>query len=228
MDRHQSDLARIPREVQAMARNLVTLRREISEAESKLESVEKDLRRKEQELATEQEKIKRSERRLLNIRNIKEHNALSREVKLGKKVASEIEDAILDCMAEIEGLKGLLEKKQRDYDQLEKTLLEKKAEAGTVETEATSALDKLQSEKEHVTGAIELEFLKRYRMIRKVRGYAMAELKNGSCSGCHMAIPPQINIRVFKQEEIVSCPSCHRLLFARPENIPDHNRIDAD
>ncbi|MBM3302516.1 MAG: hypothetical protein FJY85_21500, partial [Deltaproteobacteria bacterium] len=145
-----------------------------------------------------------------------------------KKVAAEIEDAILEYMAEIEGLKSSHEKKQRDYEQTEKSLQEKKSEAQAVEAHATSALGELQFEKESVTEAIEPEFIKRYQTVKKVRGYAMAELKTGTCSGCNMAIPPQINIRVLKQEEMISCPTCHRMLYVRPENIPEHNKMDMD
>ncbi len=97
ISRWEQDLARLPQETQDVARNLVVLRREITESQERLSVVEKDLKKKEQDLATEQEKIKRSERRLLGIKNQKEYNALSREVKLGKKVVAEIEESMMGC-----------------------------------------------------------------------------------------------------------------------------------
>ena len=227
IDRFEGDLARMPDEIQSIARNLVTLRRETAESQDRLEHVEKDLRRKEQDLASEQDKIKRSERRLLGIRNQKEHNALSREVKLGKKVAGEIEDSILELMTEVENLKTGIERKQREYAQFEKDLLAKKAEAESVESRASAALSKLTVQKKAITDALDMDFLKRYEAIKKVRGYAVAELKNGTCSACHMAIPPQANIKVLKQEEMIMCPSCHRILFVKPENIPEYNKLEA-
>ena len=227
IDRHESDLSRIPLEVQEIARNLVVIRREIGEVRERIEVLEKDLRKKEQDLATEQDKIKRSERRLLNIKNQKEHNALSREVKLGKKVVGEIEESILEIMDEVEKLKSAVERKQSDYDQFEKNLLEKKAEAQEVESRANAALVDLNSEKERVAEAIEGQFLKRYVTVKKARGNAVSELKNGSCTSCHMAIPPQLNIRVLKQEEMIICPNCNRILYVRPENIPEHNKLES-
>jgi len=227
IDRYESDRARVPLEVQEIARNLVVLRREISETEGRLEAVQKDLRKKEADLNTEQEKIKRSERRLLAIKNQKEHNALSREVKLGKKVVGEIEDAMLEFMGQVESLTRQLERKRNDYQEFEKRLLEKKAEAEEVENSANTALTSLNSEKLNVSEAIEGQFLKRYVAVKKARGNAVAELKNGSCTGCNMAIPPQLNIRVLKQEEMVICPNCNRILFVRPENIPEHNKLES-
>jgi predicted nucleic acid-binding Zn-ribbon protein len=62
--------------------------------------------------------------------------------------------------------------------------------------------------------------------VKKALGNAVAEIDNGICKGCHMAIPPQLNIRVLKQEEIISCPTCQRILYVRPENVPAYNKID--
>ena len=227
IDGHESDLTRLPLEIQETAKALVVLRREMSDAGDKSSAVEKELRRKEQELAIEQEKIKRSERRLLGIKNQKEYNALSREVKLGKKVATEIEEAILEFMGELETIKKTLERKEKEYAECEATLLAKKAEAEQITAKARDALSALISEKEKVLAQVEGDFLKKYGTLKKARGTAVAEMQNGTCTGCHMAIPPQLNIRVLKQEEMITCPNCHRILYVKPENIPEFNKIDS-
>ena len=226
IDRYQGDLDRLPAEVQELARSLVVIRREMSEAREKSPEIEKELRRKELDLATEQEKIKRSERRLLTIRNQKEYNALSREVKLGKKVASEIEEAILNYMSEIETLKNTIDKKEKDYEDSEKTFLQKKSESETAGVKAKNALVSLGKERERITGALDGNLLKKYETVRQAWGSGIAEVKNGSCNGCHMAIPPQLSIRVLKQEELITCPNCQRILYVKPENIPEYNKLD--
>jgi len=226
IDYYQSDLARLPLEMQDLARNLVIIRRETSEAREKSAEIEKELRRKELDLATEQEKIKRSERRLLTIKNQKEYNALSREVKLGKKVASEIEEAILEYMSQIETLNRTLDKGEKDYENFEKTLLEKKSESELTGAKAKEALESLSKEKEKISSALEEGLLKRYETVKQARGNAIAEVKSGSCTGCHMAIPPQLSIKVLKQEEMVVCPNCQRILYVKQENIPEYNKLD--
>lgn len=227
IDLHENDLQRLPLEIQEIARTIVQLRREIADAKEKASAIEKDLRRREQDLAVEQEKIKRSERRLLAIKNQKEYNALSREVKLGKKVVGELEEAILGMMTELEGLKKTLERKEPEYETLEKALHEKKAEAETITAAAESALVGLNLKRERISQGIEREYLKRYDTVKKVRGNAIAEMQNGICNACHMAVPPQLNIRVLKQEEMILCPSCHRILYVKPENIPEFNKLDS-
>jgi uncharacterized protein len=227
IDGYERDMMRLPLEIQETAKNLVVLRRDISDATAKSSAAEKELRKREQELALEQEKIKRSERRLLSIKNQKEYNALSREVKLGKKVAGEIEEAMLELMSELEALKKTMEKKENEYAECEAALLTKKAEAEQVTAKSQEALTALKAEKEEITPQVDSDFLKKYHMLKQARGKAVAEILNGTCTGCHMAIPPQLNIRILKQEEMITCPNCHRILYVKPENIPEFNKIDS-
>jgi predicted nucleic acid-binding Zn-ribbon protein len=46
-------------------------------------------------------------------------------------------------------------------------------------------------------------------------GIAMAEARGESCSGCYMSIPPQVFVNVKKNESIISCPQCGRLLYVK-------------
>ncbi|MEJ2718925.1 MAG: hypothetical protein P8182_17645 [Deltaproteobacteria bacterium] len=195
IDYHESNMTRLPLEVQEIARNLVTLRRDISERRDKLSEIEKELRQKERDLGVEQEKIKLSEKRLLNIKNQKEYNALSRQVKLGKKVTGEIEEIILGFMAEIEGLGKAVERKEKEYAEFEETLKRKKTEEAEIAKEAKGALASLNEEKTRIAEALGEIYFKKYTTVKKALGSAVAEMENGSCTACHMAIPPQLNIR---------------------------------
>jgi predicted nucleic acid-binding Zn-ribbon protein len=220
VDQHETILEQLPKELQEMARNLVSLRHEISETEGNLLTAETELEKKEAELSVEQEKIKRSERRLLSIKNLKEHEALSREIRLGKKVAGEIEEAVLELMNRIEQLKKGLERKMADYSECEKGMVDRKTESEKILFDAAKALESLKVEQQELAENVTKEYFKRYTMVRKLRGNAIAEMVNGSCDGCHIAIPPQLGLRVLRQQEFVYCPSCHRILYVKPENIP--------
>lgn len=224
---HEGNLARLPLELQDIARNLVVLRREIAEANEKISTAEKSMRQKEHGLSVEQDKIKRSEKRLLQIKNQKEHSALTREIKLGKKVVGEIEDAILQLMSEVETQKKVLDRKEKEYAAFEKGLAEKKTEAEAATKDAEESLTELKAERSELGDALSRDLLKKYDTIRNVRGNALAEMANGSCSACNISIPPQLTIRVLKQEELIVCPSCHRILFAKPENIPEYNKLSS-
>jgi uncharacterized protein len=226
IDNHERNLEKLPIEVQEIARNMVIVRREIDEAIHKLALLETDLKKKEQDLALEQEKIKKSERLLLSIKNQKEYNALAKEISYGKKIASQIEDATLEMMNETESLRKVVERKQSDLVEMEKDLLTKKTQAEIVGKDSKDCLQSLSLEKNKISESIEKDFFKRYSVVKKARGNAVVEMQNGTCTGCHMAIPPQLSIRVLKQEEFICCPNCNRILYVKPENIPEFNKFE--
>lgn len=226
IDKYENNLAKFPAEAQEIARKLVVLRRELDEAETELKEIQDIQRKKEAELAVEQDKIKKTEKKLLNIKNQKEYNALLREVKLGKKVEGELEEAILELINRIEALNKEIDKKTKLKDSLDSNLQEKKKAAQEAESEAASELTKLNESKAEVAKDIKSQYLKRYGTIKQARGTALAEVENGTCNACHMSVPPQLAIKVFKQEELIICPSCQRMLFVREENIPEYNKME--
>ncbi len=226
IDEHEKKVAQLPAQVQKIAANLVGIRREIDEGKEELSRIELESRQKEQELASEQDKIRRSEKKLLNIKNQKEYNALSREVKLGKRVESQLEDAILEFMTKSEILTKRVARKQEQCAEFEGELDAKKAEAEEATTAAEKALSTLQLEKAGVVERIDRKFAAKYLSIKKVRQTAVAEMNDGICDKCNIAVPPQMAITVLKQEEILYCPNCQRMLYVKPENIPEPNKIE--
>ena len=55
---------------------------------------------------------------------------------------------------------------------------------------------------------------------RKRNGVAVAEARNGICSVCHVRLRPQVFNTVLKNEEILQCDSCNRILFFIPTAAP--------
>ena len=52
-------------------------------------------------------------------------------------------------------------------------------------------------------------------------GKAVVETKSEVCLGCHMNIPPQLFNDVKKNEEIVICAYCNRILYYVEEIAKD-------
>jgi hypothetical protein len=55
-----------------------------------------------------------------------------------------------------------------------------------------------------------------YERIRGRRGSAVAEVVDGRCSVCHIAIRPQFLQDVKRGEQVLMCESCQRILFYNP------------
>ena len=74
-----------------------------------------------------------------------------------------------------------------------------------------------------MASGVEPSILTQYRkLLISKSGSAIAEARGESCSGCYMSIPPQVFVNVKKNESIIACPHCNRILYYK-ETIVQKN-----
>ena len=56
-------------------------------------------------------------------------------------------------------------------------------------------------------------------LIEACNGVAVIEVKEEICQGCNMNIPPQLFVEIKKQEEMLNCPQCRRLLYYKNNSL---------
>ena len=57
---------------------------------------------------------------------------------------------------------------------------------------------------------------RRYELIRGRRGTAITSTTDGTCSVCHMRLPPMLFQELTRENKLEQCPSCNRILYYRP------------
>ena len=68
--------------------------------------------------------------------------------------------------------------------------------------------------REDLAGSVDETLLKRYQLTKEQRqGQAVAFIENGICMGCQLEIPPQRFNLIQRNEDIYTCPNCHRILY---------------
>jgi len=66
--------------------------------------------------------------------------------------------------------------------------------------------------------AVDGDLRRRYEMIFSRRGgVAVVAVRGGTCQGCHMNVPPQLFNLIQRNEQLILCPNCQRMLFWQPE-----------
>src|SRR5438128_1591045 len=82
---------------------------------------------------------------------------------------------------------------------------------------ARRAIEKMAGERAALVSALPPEVLSRFEQVAKKRnGVAVAEAKDGICTICHVRLRPQVFNTVRRNEEIVQCDSCQRILYFVP------------
>lgn len=160
--------------------------------------------------------MERSREKLNRCRNEREANAAQREVEEFRKLYRDRE-------IEIEKLTTLCEQARGEHDVTAADRDRLAAELGAGEGELATRLAALEAsagarrgERTALAAAVPPAQLRRYETLRKRLGSAVAHTVDGTCSACHIRLPPMQFQKMTRGEAFDQCPSCLRILYYRP------------
>jgi len=186
----------------------------LGNVKQKFESLDKRKRDKERALDDIDDKIKKLKARTVDIKTNKEYQALLKEIESIEKERSAIEEEILAIMIETDTVSKQSKSEEskfiRDKEKVE--ALKKKLEGEKSEVEKDLiAVKEIRSK---IIDAIDREIHDEYiELFKALNGIAVTEAKEEICQGCNMNIPPQLFVELKKNEEIMHCPQCRRILY---------------
>jgi len=217
--------------VQSIERELAEIDAELTRQRERARTAQEErsadeARRREIEahMADEEEKMKDRRMRLNRVRNEKELQALRREIEVGKEASQQAEEELLGVFESLEAKTAALQEAEAALQELEHTAATRIAEHQTRLTQLRSELDDERVGRSQVAATLERGLRVKYEQIFERRGgTAVVEVRNGTCLGCHMNLPPQFFNELQRARDVRLCPSCHRILFWRPGHLDDAN-----
>lgn len=211
MEREKSE---IPQSIAFLEEELRKEEDKLRAEKAEMEKLGKERRQKEQELEEEADKVKKVESRVFEIKTNKEYQAVLKEIESAKKLNRQREEEILEMLEKLEqgqkriaGAEKELEEKRKEMQQKVSALKQKEA---SYEQEMAGEVRQKEEKEKEIHG----DLLSKYRMLAEKRhGIAVARVAHGACQACHMNIRPQLYIELQKQETLIMCPNCSRILF---------------
>jgi predicted nucleic acid-binding Zn-ribbon protein len=160
------------------------------------------------------EDLKRSEAKRRDVRNTKEEFAANKEFENFQKKVAETQKLFEEKTELVNQKSKIKEEKQQLFSTIQAEMKKLDEARAARLSDLKSLKQKLSSQRdEYITKVDELVF-SMYERIQKLRkGSGIAIVKNSICMGCHVALPPQMVLRLDKLAEIITCPSCSRILF---------------
>lgn len=239
----------MPTQIEILA-SLQTVDREIKENSDRKLGLVNELQAKEQEIATkkreiaalaaiaaEKEKLRTDKdtvfqdegrkamdkrMRMNRIKNIKELQAVQREIDQIKQNNSVLEEEIIQIMEDIDGIKKQIESKESELSALHEEWQTKQQALSAEITSLDAAVSEAMGRRQGIATQVAGDLISRYELIFSRRGgMAVVEVAAGICQGCHMNIPPQLWNEIIKGEKVHLCPSCQRILYFKPEPLAE-------
>jgi uncharacterized protein len=180
----------------------------------RIDSFEKKKRDKERETDDINEKIKKLKIRTSEIKTNKEYQAHLKEIESAEKERYSIEDEILVLMEEIDTFLKELKKEEAKFKNEQDKIEALKKELGNEMSEAEKELLPLKETRAKIVDSLDKEIYNEYMQLLEIsNALAVVEAKDEVCTGCNMNIPPQLFVEIKKNEQILNCPQCRRVLF---------------
>jgi hypothetical protein len=210
----QKFIRAVPLRINEVDQPLKEARADLEKLKLKNESLSKKKREKEKGLEDINEKIKKMKARISDIKTNKEYQAHLKEIESSEKGIEEAEEQILMIMEELDAAKEIERKKEEKVnEEIAKIEAFKKKLDREVE-EDEKALSVLEAERTNLAHLIDPEVYSLYmKLLESGKGVAVTGSKNEICLGCDMNIPPQLFVEIRKNEEIIQCPQCRRILY---------------
>ena len=208
-----------PKHLEDLQEHLASKDAELSELNERITEIQKRKVDVEDEFELENVRFGKSQKKLFSLKTNREYQALQKEINEIKKANAAREEEILAIMEEINSLQEEIKKKKRQVKQYRKEIKAEQKNIKKLQTRLNAKIAALTEEREAVSKDISPNLLAKYNFLKDRRaGVAIAAVTDAVCSACNMNIPPQLYNELLRDEKILTCPSCQRLIYALKVN----------
>jgi hypothetical protein len=221
VQRLTQQLAGIAPQIEESRLHLAASERCLAEGKARVEGARKDRRAAEKDLETQIEKRRKFQEQQSKVKTNKEYQALMGELASLKLEETTAEDRILTHMEQqadaeklLPGLTTEVGREKLEFQQKELVL---RGAEGKLRLELAAAEDA----RVGIVATLEPATIQTYQRILKLRGSAVAEVRDEFCLGCSTKVTPQNFMEVMRNDRIHHCPHCQRILYyLKPEVRP--------
>jgi predicted nucleic acid-binding Zn-ribbon protein len=220
LQRHDARIQELETSLKAIPTKLASTQTDLARVESMLNSERTGLTEAERYyaeqkglLTDDEQQVAGAKHKLTQAKNSKEYVAAQREIEQRRESLAGREVEIAKLVDAVEAKKKLLADRTNDVQALRESIEKDGESARARMSELQGKIAELRSERDALATGIKADVLKRYGTIRMRRGLAVVSVRNGTCQGCNMNIPPQLYNTLQRGQSIETCPSCHRIIY---------------
>jgi uncharacterized protein len=171
----------------------------------------------EKDLAVHQGRLSKFRDQLMSVKTNIEYQAMQKEIEYAQHEVKAYEDKILEGMLEADDLTAAVKRTEAEAAAEQQAVdADRKAYAAEL-TGVRESLDRITGERAELVRGLSPPVLALFELVaRRRNGIAVAEARDGICTICHVRLRPQVFNSVRRNNEIVQCDSCQRILYFVP------------
>ena len=180
----------------------------------KLTHLQEQQKRLAADIQDDESRLNNSKNKLMQVENDREYQAMIREMDSMERQNQTREEERMALQEERSLQESNLQSVEETWNELKAELESQQENLEKRIAECRTRLEALEAQRAEVAALISPPVLSRYEFIRnRLRHPVIVPVEAGICSGCHIAIPPQVFIDLQRGNHIMSCPNCQRLMY---------------
>ncbi len=210
----KDELARIDPERQLLQARAASTQASLDAGKLRGKQIESQRKDLELEVEAQKQKIEKYSVQQFQTKKNEEFRAIGHEIESCKASIVKIEDQELELMEEAEAVQKEVVSATQTAKEAKQHVESQVADLAGREENLKKELAELSSNREELAAAVEESARTRYDRLVKTKGEnVVVGIQHGVCGGCHMKFPMQIVLSCRREEEIVTCPNCGRILY---------------
>lgn len=204
----------LPRQIKSLELEIAKAENELRDTQTDMEHLRKQRRHLEGEVDVLRAKLSKYKDQLMAVKTNREYTAMLSEIDACNKEISSKEDEVLAIMEKMETQERLIQESQRGFNSRLEAVKHQQEDLRKQAESLGGQIAALQADRSYLVQAISESSLRLYNRIADARkGIALAEVRDQSCQVCHVRLRPQMVNEIKKNERIITCESCNRILY---------------
>ena len=217
-----AEIAQLPKHIHEIEAKLAGAQRQLDADRAALAANQQLRKKLDNDIFPFQQKITKYKSQMFDVKTNEEYKALQHEISFAEGEIRKIEDAILECMVATEELEGRVKKAEKQLA----------AERAEVEKDKAATKERTRADEEELAVVRALrEKIRKQMAPDSVREYdsaarqgkrsAIAEVREGACSECHVRLRPQALQEAKPNASLRRCENCGRIVIFIPPPPPE-------
>jgi uncharacterized protein len=210
-------LADLPAALQALDERISTRQQTLDAIKARLAENQATRRALDKDLAVVQGRLTKFKDQLMEVKTNKEYHAMQTEIGTAEELVRRQEDLLLDRMEEAETLAAELKAAEAALKSGQADVTTERRQMDEERTQIEAQLQTTTARRGQLGALVSSAALTLFEHVSKHRkGLAMSEARDGHCTQCHVRLRPQIYNEVRRNETLIQCESCSRILYFIP------------
>ena len=196
--------------LQSATATLASAKQRLADNQSHRLSIDKDL-------ISAQQRQEKYKEQLMAVKTNDEFRAMQHQIEAVGVEVGQHEERVLVSMMEADEVNASIKKAEAALKAAQAKVA---AERTAIESEVKAqqaALGECNASRERIIAALDNKgVIDTFQRIAKVRGSAVARAEGERCTVCQVRLRPAVFAEVRKNDQIVQCDSCQRILFYVP------------